>query len=246
MHNYATTNAPGSLANKNYAYLDKLQRSKRRLVKVTRVRFKPGYGRIWRAARTSIREITKISSRYQYRLTPKLQWLYLQHRKTPSTQIKLGLDYALMSTHLLPDCWSVNEMFATKSVFLNGITATNQAVQVFVNDFVQLTVSLKFYITLKWLRNWSENRQKRVYRVHFTKNRPSGTDRNFKFVRTLPEWFLDLRLTYRAVPQHFEVDFFTLSAFVLHDSLVSSPTEPTRPNLYEWSYLNMYNWKYIT
>ena len=223
-----------------------LRKSTRQVLKVQRVRFKPGYGRIWRQARASIREILNIPSRYQYRLTPKLQTRYTQGRYLLKPYSSLSLDYLLMASHLIPDCWVMDSLLAAKSIFLNGLLTQNPRVRVFLSDFIQLTINLKFFITLKWLRNWSELRQKRVTRAFYSKYRPSGTDKGFRFARPLPNWFFDLRFSYRSVPQILEVDFFTLSIFVIHDKLSSDPTEPVRANLYDASVLNMYNWKYIT
>ena len=223
-----------------------LRKSTRQVLKVQRVRFKPGYGRIWRQARASIREILNIPSRYQYRLTPKLQTRYTQSRALLKPYSSLSLDYLLMASHLIPDCWVMDSLLTAKSIFLNGLLTQNPRVRVFLNDFIQLTINLKFFITLKWLRNWSELRQKRVTRAFYSKYRPSGTDKGFRFARPLPNWFFDLRFSYRSVPQILEVDFFTLSIFVIHDKLSSDPTEPVRANLYDASVLNMYNWKYIT
>lgn len=223
-----------------------LRKSIRQVLKVQRVRFKPGYGRIWRRARASIREILNIPSRYQYRLTPKLQTRYIQSRQLLKPYSSLSLDYLLMASHLIPDFWVMDSLLAAKSVFLNGLLTQNSRVRVFLSDFIQLTVNLKFFITLKWLRNWSELRQKRVTRAFYSKYRPSGTDKGFRFARPLPNWFFDLRFSYRSIPQILEVDFFTLSIFVIHDKLSSDPTEPIRANLYDSSVLNMYNWKYIT
>ena len=223
-----------------------LRKSLRQVLKVQRVRFKPGYGRIWRRGRSSIREILNIPSRYQYRLTPKLQTCYTQNRQILKPYSSLSLDYLLMSSHLIPDFWVLDSLLDSQSIFLNGFLTQNPRVRVFINDFIQLTINLKFFITLKWLRNWSSLRQKRVTRVFYSKYRPSGTDKGFKFARPLPNWFFDLRFSYRSIPQILEVDFFTLSIFVIHDKLSSDPTEPVRANLYDASVLNMYNWKYIT
>lgn len=223
-----------------------LRKPRRQVLKVQRVRFKPGYGRIWRRARASIREILGIPSRYQYRLTPKLQTHYIQNRQVLKPYASLGLDYLLMASHLVPDFWVMDSLLENKSVFLNGLLLQNPRIKVFISDFIQLTINLKFFLTLKWLRNWSELRQKRVTRTFYSKYRPSGTDKEFRFARPLPNWFFDLRFSYRTIPQILEVDFFTLSVFVIHDKISADPTEPVRANLYDSSVLNMYNWKYIT
>ena len=215
-------------------------------VHIKRVRFKPGYGRIWRAARDSIRELLNLPSRYQYRLTPKLHWQYMKSRQVSRPYSSISLDYLLMFSHFIPDFWSVREVIANDSVFLNGSTVSNANVRVFVNDLVQLTVSVKFYITLRWLKNWSIIKRNRVNKIYYRKYRPSGTNRHVRFVRTLPSWFFDLQFSHCDVPKYVEVDFFTLSVFVIHDKLPLETWTPVRANLYNPSSLNMYNWKYIT
>ena len=223
-----------------------ISRPTRKVVRVQRVRFKPGYGRIWRAARSSIREIANLPVRYQYRLTPKLHWLYMQDRKLSRLYSPASLDYLMLASHLIPDLWSLNELTHSKSLFLNGSAVQNLNLKVFVNDFIQIVVNLRFYITFKWLKVWSETRQNRVTRIFYSKYRPSGTNRNRRFARPLPSWFFDIKFAYRDIPQNVEVDFFTLSLFVLHDKQPWDQTEPVRANLYDSTSLNMYNWKYIT
>lgn len=229
-----------------YPNLRHLSRPNHKQVRIPRVRFKPGYGRIWREARRSIRELANVPVRYQYRLTPKLHWLYLQDRKLLKPYSYASLDYVILSSHLVPDFWSLREILNNKTLFLNGLIISNPNLKLFINDFIQIVVNLRFYITLKWLRVWSETRQNRVSRIFYSKYRPSATNRNQKFVRRLPSWFFDLKFVYRSIPQIIEVDFFTLSVFVIHDKQVWDLTEPLRGNLYDMSSLNMYNWKYIT
>ena len=229
-----------------YQNMQHASRSIYRTVRIQRVRFKPGYGRIWREARTSIREIANVPVRYQYRLTPKLHWLYLQDRKLIRKYSPSSIDYLLLASHIIPDFWSLNELTFSNSLFLNGRTVQNLNLKVFVNDFIQVVVNLRFYIAFKWLKVWSEMRQNRVNRVFYSKYRPSGTNRNYRFARPLPSWFFDIRFAYRDIPQHVEVDFFTLSLFVLYDKRPHDQNEPVRANLYDSSSLNMYNWKYIT
>ena len=65
--------------------------------RITRIRFKPGYGRIWRNARRSVQEIVNVYAKYQYRLTPRIQRLYFATRRMSSPNY-LTLEYSLMAT----------------------------------------------------------------------------------------------------------------------------------------------------
>jgi len=233
--------------NSNYrAMLSSFNPSNRKNVRIRRVRFKPGYGRIWRQARSSIREILNIHAKYQYRLTPKLQIRYFQARKNERKFSTFDLSFALMTTNLAPDIWSTNEFLANGYVFLNGECHSNPSTKLFINDFIQLVVNVKFYIALRWLRNWSSLKLNRITKVFYRKFRPSAFNRNVKIVRELPTWFYGLQYTYCDVPKYFEVDYFTLSVFVIHNRLELEKWMPTRADLFSYEILNMYNWKYIT
>ena len=43
----------------------------------------------------------------------------------------------------------MDSLLEAKSIFLNGSLAQNSRLKVFLNDFIQLTINLKFFITLK-------------------------------------------------------------------------------------------------
>jgi hypothetical protein len=221
-------------------------RMRKRSVKIRRIRFKPGYGRIWRKARKSVQEILNVHSRYQYRLTPKLQDYYFRNRMRPKSFMTFNLGFALMTTRLAPDVWSSTELLRSNYVFLNGLVTVNSATTLFLSDLIQLVVNLKFYITLRWLRNWYGIKQNRINKIYYRKFRPSTFNKKIKVVRTLPTWFYDLQYTYCDVPKYFEMDYFTLSVFVVHDRLKLEKWMPTKADLYNPSQVNMYNWKYIT
>ena len=216
--------------------------------KIKRIRFKPGYGRIWRAGRKSIREILNLTNRYQYRLSPKLQQIYFTLRKSnfQSVHSTNTLGFALMMTRFAADSWSLKGLLSSGSVFLNGFLVTNQEVRLFVNDFIQLIVHIKFYIAWKWIQNYSMTRKNRVNKVFYRKFRPSTSNKDIKVVRPLPLWFYDLQYAFSEIPHFFEVDYFTLSVFVLYDELPLEKSTPSRARLFDPLILNMYNWKYIT
>ena len=222
--------------------------SQKVIPRLRRIRFKPGYGRIWRAGRKSIREILGLHHRYQYRLSPKLQILYFKHRQsnTRAFSSTTTLGFGLMTCRFAPDSWTVNELLTSGTVFLNGVTATNANTRLFMSDFLQLIVHLKYYIALKWITNFSTFRKNRVSKIFYRKFRPSTRDKSIKVVRRLPTWFYDLQYAFTDVPRFFEVDYFTLSIFMIHDDLPLEKWMPSRARLFDPLILNMYNWKYIT
>jgi hypothetical protein len=120
---------------------------------------------------------------------------------------------------------------------------------VYKDDFIQLAVSVWFYVANRWLDNWTIRRLKRFRRLVFRKNRAH----KYTVIKTrkqksryTPDWIFDHKFDNLGIRQYLEVDFFTLSAFVVYDprlNFYSSPDEVlnSRTNIYR-----MYNWKYIT
>ena len=217
--------------------------------RIRRIRFKPGYGRIWRTARVSVRDILNIPVRYQYRLTPKLQKLYFKLRSTQSKFLPLTVGYALMTGRFAFDRLTLHDLLDSSTVFLNGTLCTNSRIRLFVNDFLQLTVNLKFYLILRILKNGTAARRFRLNRIFYRKTRSIDYRKFYKTPkssRNLPSYFFDLEYAQSDVPKYFEADYFSLSLFVVHDHLMSERWLPIRSFTYNPLTLNMYNWKYIT
>lgn len=220
-------------------------------LRVKRIRFKPGYERIWRIGRTSIRELVDAPLRYQYRLTPRLQKLYFAARKDVSPHHNFTLEFALLAVKFTQDRWSLGQLLSSRSVFLNGFSCVNSSVKLFTNDFIQLVVNLKFYIALKWLKSWSEIKRSRVNKIFYRKFKPSSPN-NVNTARTpkknlnLPVWFFELIYVHCDIPKFFELDYFTLSIFVIHEETSLERWVPSKVSAVDWCALNMYNWKYIT
>ena len=217
-----------------------------RTPRIRRIRFKPGYQRIWRIARTSARELLGFTSRYQYRLTPKLQQHYHQTRVADKVKLSLTVEFALLTSNFIPDHWSLKELLNSHNVFLNGISCTNPKLRLFCGDFLQLVVGLQYYAMSRWLTSWSTQKKGRVSKTFYRKFKPSTFNKNIKLVRRLPDWFYDLQYTYTDIPKYFEVDYFTLSIFLIHDNISQERWLPNRADQMDYSSTNMYNWKYIT
>jgi hypothetical protein len=141
---------------------------------------------------------------------------------------------------------STNDLLDSGNVFLNGLSCSNGDFYLFVNDFIQLIVNIKFYIALRWMKNWFILRRNRINKIFYRKYRSSHSNRFIKTVRRLPSWFFDLQTAHTDLPKYFELDYFTLSIFVIHDELRHEKFTPSRAYLLDSQVLNMYNWKYIT
>ena len=245
---YPHANATSLVGAKSVIYklLAARQNTPTRYLKPRRIRFKPGYSRLWRIGRKSIKEILDIKAHYQYRLNPQLQAYYHQRRNKRRLLPELTLEFALMKSHYAPDRDAVRNLLDVNGVFLNGTPVSNNTINLFSNDFIQLVVNLKFYIALRWIKTWFLLRKNRVSKVFYRKYRPAPFNKNIRIVRELPRWFFDLEFTGGDISRCFEMDYFTLSIFVLPYPLNTAKLVPTRSYHFDARILNMYNWKYIT
>ena len=217
--------------------------------RIRRIRFKPGYGRIWRSARVSVKDILGIQVKYQYRLTPILQKQYLYSRNEKIEHLSFTLGYALLSAKFAHDTWVLNSLISNNNVYLNGTVCSNDKIRIFTNDFIQLLINLKYYISLRWLKNWTFRKRNKISKIFYKKIRPGitrGVTKTPKLSRNLPNYFFNLKYCYSDVPRCFEVDYFSLSLFVIHDQLRFERYLPRQQFRINYFTLNMYNWKYIT
>ena len=217
-----------------------------RTSRIPRIRFKPGYARQWRFFRSDVKHFLNIKTRYQYRLTTLIQQLFYSNRKMSDWDMQTKITPFLVQSRLVPDFWSATELLKASSVFVNGHVCTNTFLNVFFSDFIQLVINIKYYVVSKWLMNWSLRNSTRVLQLNrkFAQKR-SSDNVSFK-PKPLPDWIFRIRYSNYDIPRYIEVDFFTLSAFVVQytnslknvTSVVSQDTQ--------FKVFNMYNWKYIT
>ena len=213
---------------------------------VSRIKFKPGYNTMWRAARISLRELLEMPIKYQYRLTPRIQKRYFRSRQIGQDINSLTISFTLSTSHLAADNSSTASLIEQGAVYLNGHVCKNKSACLFTGDFLQLVVSLRYYILLRWMQATFLTRRSRANKIYYQKYRPSSFNKQISVVRDLPKWFFDLQFSYTDVPKYIEVDYFTLSAFVLNDHFSQGKWLPVRAWNFNEDTLNMYNWKYIT
>jgi hypothetical protein len=210
--------------------------------RIPRFKFKPGYSRIWRRARTGIKEYFQIKFQYQHRLTKFLPQFYKLSRISLIKSTELKLENLLLFTHLLPDLVTCQEFFNSNLVFLNGRTVFSGKVYTVRNDFIQILVSIKYYILFKWFMNWEVLKKTRLNRLLYLSR--LKTKRTFR--KTLPDWVLR-KISYPYdVPKYVEVDYLTLSAFVLYEPYLSNDFTHMFQKFSRSPIYNVYNWKYLT
>lgn len=211
------------------------------------IRFKPGYMRYWRNARRDLQIKTRTFFRYQHQLT---NYLILVKRLSKIQNIlsnELKIKNFLMRTRFVLDLKTAEIFIDSRLVFINSICCLKYDFQLFANDFLQLIVTYKYYVAFRWMLN--HNLKVKMKLKKFTsryKRKKKERNPDKKYRNNLPLWLsphLNLRLD---IIKYIELDFFTLSAFVIYDPLLLSDINIytqtiERPHIY-----NMYNWKYIT
>jgi hypothetical protein len=223
--------------------------SKIQEVFIRRIRFKPGYQRIWRQARTSIKEALSLKFKYQYRLTRYLTKFFRQTTHYMLSFSEISLEKTLMYSRLLPDVNALVTFIDSKLIYINGFCAWNTHVPVVKNDLVQLVISNWYYALYRWLLNWSIIRIKKFKRLVYRK----GLASKHRLMKTrkqksryTPNWIHNVRYDMSDVKNYLEVDYFTLSVFVIYEPFILNhqfinDLPQTRPNIFK-----LYNWKYIT
>ena len=116
---------------------------------LNRIRFKPGYQRVWRKARGSLNYLMGYNFRYQNRLTKKISQLRRVSRSQSLRLAELSLERVLLNARLVLDLTHSHSLVNSNIVFINGSLINNPNLTLFINDFVQLIVNLRFYIVYK-------------------------------------------------------------------------------------------------
>ena len=238
-----------------YSTANRIQSDRRFFIKKTR--FKPGYQTMWRRERVIIKEALNFTHRYHYRLTPNLQLLYLSTRwvekhygrSGQGNYSKLQLDHGLIFMHFAFDQWSADWLLDNNLVYLNGHRSNHGKTALYMNDFIQMIINTRFYFVHAWLRTLAHLRFNKWVRRYYKTFRIKRQMFKDYAVRTMPDKIFNLQVGLYDVPKRFEVDYFTLSAFVITEGRYFERDYPSTANQHDQHrllILNMYNWKYLT
>lgn len=222
-----------------------LNRYTRREVRIKRIKFKPGYSRIWRNARKAINKSLNFNLRYQYRLTRELTRLSRAKHNSHIYIKELTLLNILFNSHFVTDIQLSKLLINSNIVFVNGILSNNENLNLFKGDFIQIIVNLKYYITYRWMLNWNRYKKTRLLKLAKVKFKKHSIMRNKQRSTRIPDWVLTSRLKPFDIPKYLEVDYFTLSTFVLYEPFLLNDFNPLSIVDSRTEILNMYNWKYI-
>jgi hypothetical protein len=235
---------PASIGNKNLLYInsrnDILYKDsfegrgddvsfRTKEVHVSRVKFKPGYQRLWRNARYALKDSLNLNFKYQYRLTRYLTRFLRQANLYTFSYSEMSIMRVLLYSRLLPDKNTCLVFFTNKLVYLNGKSVFNRDLLTSENDLIQLIVSKWYYVLYRWLFNWTSQRNKKFKRLVFRKSL-AGKHKLMKTRKQksfyTPNWIYNNQYDLSDNKPYLEVDYFTLSTFVLYDPMFFNYLSP--------------------
>ena len=134
---------------------------------ISRVRFKPGYQRIWRHYRLALAESINFNYIYQKQLT---RFLVKFYRKSITNQFSFNensIDKIVIYSRLAPDKFTFDLFLKNKLIYFNSSTLLSDAIYVYKNDFIQLEISNWYYVFFRWTVNFLLMRKKKFKRLIF-------------------------------------------------------------------------------
>ena len=216
--------------------------------KIPRVRFNPGYQRLWREYRLALANAIRFRYIYQRQLTRYLARFYECLREYNILALEYKIWKIIIYSRLLPDLHSIKDFMDNSLIFLNGKILKNENHIIVVNDIVQLQVSAWYYIYYKWLTSWNNMRIKKFKKLIYRKKIASA----YTIIKSLkqksrytPLYIYNMRFDMSDTKSYLEIDYFTLSFIFIYDNFaldMSSPDDFIEMRHYVY---RMYNWKYI-
>lgn len=225
------------------AYLDNSE------LKISRIRFKPGYQRLWRNFRLAFAESINYKYTYQKQLTRYISKFFRKLNQAYLSQNENRVDNVLIYSKLVSDLKSFDIFFDNKMIHLNNNLLSTKHLYLYKNDFIQLEISNWYYIFSRWILNTVIAREKKFKKLAFRKSSASKytvmklrKDRSYY----IPKWITYMNHDYQDIKPFLEVDFLTLSAFLIYDYNNIMYYSPEDSRLIRYGVFRLYNWKYIT
>ena len=218
-------------------------------VKIPRIQFKPGYQRLWRRARTALKESLQVKFLYQQKLSRYIVRFFRQTNYYTFSRSEMELQKTIIYSRLLPDIPTVSIFLTQSLVYLNGRSVTNPKTTVLQNDVIQFIVSQWYYIAFRWIANWTLKRNKKFKRLVYRK----GLASRHKVMKLkkqksyyTPHWIYLARYDISDIKSYLEVDYLTLSACVIYNPYLLHYFAPDETPDWRATIYRLYNWKYIT
>ena len=218
-------------------------------VKISRIQFKPGYQRLWRRARTALKESLQVKFIYQQKLSRYIVRFFRQTNYYTFSRSEMELQKTIIYSRLLPDVPTVTVFLNQSLVYLNGKSITNPKTIVLQNDVIQFIISQWYYIAFRWIANWTLKRNKKFKRLVYKK----GLASRHKVMKLkkqksyyTPHWIYLARYDISDIKPYLEVDYLTLSTCIIYNPYLLHYFAPDETPDWRATIYRLYNWKYIT
>ena len=222
---------------------------KRLEVKIPRVRFKPGYQRLWRQSRVALKEALRVKFTYQQKLSQYITKFFRRSNFYAFSASEMSIDKVVIYSRLLPDLATLAIFLHHRLVYLNGRHIQSKSLIIYENDLIQLVVSKWYYAAYRWIANWTIKRVKKYKRLIYRK----GLAGRYKLMKQrkqrsfyTPNWIYLTRYDISDIKPYLEVDYLTLSAILVYNPYVLEYRTPAETPHYRPTIYRLYNWKYIT
>jgi hypothetical protein len=123
----------------------------------------------------------------------------------------------VVKSRFTPDMPTANTFITNGLLFLNGLNCYDSSQQIYRGDFIQLIVNLKYYILYRWVTNWVNKRRLKLRNKSRAKSLTYLHSDEKQKSYLLPDWVLFSKNTIEDVAKYLEVDYLTLSIFVLYE-----------------------------
>jgi len=215
-------------------------------VNISRIRFKPGYSSQWREARSNLKLILELKKRYQYRLTRYLMRFLKFDCTNFFLLFEMELQNILFKSRFIPDKSLSQNVITSNTVYVNGILCNNLKYQIYINDFIQLIISLKYFILYRQLVNWTLKKKTKLRQIITSKLPSQSETEDKKRSNHLSNRILANENLNEDILKYCEIDYFTLSIFVIYEPLSLHDINYYNLIRYRPVTFRLYNWKYIT
>ena len=217
-------------------------------LRIPRVKFKPGYQRLWRNFRLAFAESIDFKFIYQQQLTRHLTKFYRKLNQKYFNFNENSVINTIIYSRLVPDLATFTTFFENQFIFLNGVTLTNRTIFVYRNDFIQIEITNWYYIFFRWLRSYVLKRNLKFKSLVYKKSL-AGKYKVMKQIKQrsnyTPKWIFTARYDFADIKPFLEVDFFTLSMFIIYDYNLLLYYAPGDFKVTRYNLIRLYNWKYI-
>ena len=218
-------------------------------VKIPRIRFKPGYQRMWRQSRLALKEALRVKFTYQRKLSQYITRFFRRSNYYAFSASEMSIDKVIIYSRLLPDMVTLLVFLQHRLIYLNGKYVQSKTAIIYENDLIQLIVSKWYYAAYRWITNWTLKRVKKYKRLVYRK----GLAGRYKLMKQrkqrsfyTPNWIYLTKYDLSDIKPYLEVDYLTLSAIVIYNPYILGYQTPAETPHYRPTVYRLYNWKYIT